>query len=243
MHSVGWSGVPATGTPRKAGSSANVFIVEDNPAVRQALEELVRSVRLVPQCYASADEFLAKPLLRDMESCLVLDVRLPGASGLHLHHELALRRIDIPTIFMSGFADIGMSVRAMKSGAVDFLAKPFHDQDMLDAIFAALAVDRHNRLANQRISDLAGKHALLSARERDVMSMVVAGLQNKQIAFKLGLAESTVKAHRGSMMRKMDARSVADLVRMIHPSTTSHRSEPVSVSDPLLRTGRTLTAM
>jgi FixJ family two-component response regulator len=150
----------------------------------------------------------------DVESCLVLDVRLPGLSGLDLQAELAKANIHIPVIFMTGHGDIPMSVQAMKAGAVDFLPKPFRDQDMLDAVATALERDRQQRRAANQLSDLQARFETLTQREREVMSLVAAGLMNKQIAGELGISEITVKIHRGQVMRKMGARSLADLVKM-----------------------------
>jgi FixJ family two-component response regulator len=174
---------------------------------------LFRSVRLKVETFGSAADFL-RSNLPDVASCLVLDVRLPGVSGLDFQAELAKANIHIPIIFMTGHGDIPMSVQAMKAGAVDFLTKPFRDQDMLHAVAAALEHDRSRRKDEQQLSKLREHFKGLTEREREVMGLVTAGLMNKQIAGELGLSEITVKIHRGHVMRKMAARSLADLVRM-----------------------------
>ncbi len=190
-----------------------VLVVEDDTNMRDALERLFRSVGLRTLLYASASELdLAK--LPDVPSCIVLDVRLPGASGLDIQQELLSRGISVPLIFMTGYGDIPMSVRAMKSGAMDFLTKPFRDQDMLDAVSAALQLDGERREANRVKEAIRQRHETLTPRECEVMTHVASGLMNKQIAGELGLSEITVKIHRGKVMRKMAARSLADLVRM-----------------------------
>jgi FixJ family two-component response regulator len=190
-----------------------VFVVDDDESVREALRSLFRSVSLRVETFGSAADFL-RSALPEVASCLVLDVRLPGVSGLDFQAELAKANIHIPVIFMTGHGDIPMSVQAMKAGAVDFLTKPFRDQDMLDAVAAAVERDRSRRKDEQRLSDVRARFDGLTAREREVMGLVTAGLMNKQIAGELGLSEITVKIHRGHVMRKMAARSLADLVRM-----------------------------
>jgi len=190
-----------------------VFFVDDDESVREALRSLFRSVSLRVETFGSAAEFLRSEL-PDVASCLVLDVRLPGVSGLDFQAELAKANILIPVIFMTGHGDIPMSVQAMKAGAVDFLTKPFRDQDMLDAVASAIERDRSRRKDEQRLSDVRARFDGLTEREREVMGLVTAGLMNKQIAGELGLSEITVKIHRGHVMRKMAARSLADLVRM-----------------------------
>jgi FixJ family two-component response regulator len=190
-----------------------VFVVDDDESVREALRSLFRSVSLRVETFGSAAEFLRSEL-PDVASCLVLDVRLPGVSGLDFQAELAKANILIPVIFMTGHGDIPMSVQAMKAGAVDFLTKPFRDQDMLDAVASAIERDRSRRKDEQRLSDVRARFDGLTEREREVMGLVTAGLMNKQIAGELGLSEITVKIHRGHVMRKMAARSLADLVRM-----------------------------
>ena len=190
-----------------------VFVVDDDASLRHALTNLLRSVGLRVETFGSAREFLAGPR-PDAPGCLVLDVRLPGLSGLDLQHELAAAQIDLPIIFMTGYGDIPMTVRAMKAGAVEFLTKPFRDQDLLDAIQQALERDRvawHRRVA---LAALRQRYNRLTPREREVMRLVVAGLLNKQIAAELGTSEIMVKVHRGQVMRKMQAASVAELVRM-----------------------------
>jgi FixJ family two-component response regulator len=190
-----------------------VFVVDDDESMREALRSLFRSVRLKVETFGSAADFL-RSKLPDVASCLVLDVRLPGLSGLDFQAELAKADIHIPIIFMTGHGDIPMSVKAMKAGAIDFLTKPFRDQDMLDAVAAALERDRSRRKEEQRLTDLRVRFEGLTEREREVLGLVTAGLMNKQIAAELGLSEITVKIHRGHVMRKMAARSLADLVRM-----------------------------
>jgi FixJ family two-component response regulator len=189
-----------------------VFIVEDDPSMRRALGNLFQSVGLEVQVFGSASEML-KGKLPDVASCLVLDVRLPGLSGLDFQTELAKANIHIPIIFMTGHGDIPMTVRAMKGGAVDFLTKPFRDQDMLDAVVTAIERDRKRREADKLIAHLQALFETLTPREREVFALVSSGLMNKQVAAELGLAEITVKLHRGQIMRKMDAKSLADLVR------------------------------
>ena len=190
-----------------------VLVVDDDASVRGALDSLFRSIGLRVQLFASAAELLAAKL-PDAESCLVLDVRLPGVSGLDFQTQLARESNNIPIVFMTGHGDIPMSVRAMKAGAVDFLAKPFRDQDMLDAVTAALEHDRKRRESERQVGDLKALYATLSPREREIMGHVTAGLMNKQVAAAVGLSEITVKIHRGNVMRKLKARSLADLVRM-----------------------------
>lgn len=190
-----------------------VLVVDDDGSVRDALDSLFRSVGLRVQLFASAAELLATKL-PDVESCLVLDVRLPGVSGLDFQSQLARESNAIPIIFMTGHGDIPMSVRAMKAGAVDFLAKPFRDQDMLDAVTLAIEHDRKRRESERQVGELKALFATLSPREREIMGHVTAGLMNKQVAAEVGLSEITVKIHRGNVMRKLKARSLADLVRM-----------------------------
>jgi FixJ family two-component response regulator len=190
-----------------------VHIVDDDESTRDALRGLLRSVDLAARAYASVDDFLTAPHA-DCPGCLVLDVRLPGTSGLDLQARLAGLGIHLPVILISGYGDVPMSVRGMKAGAVDFLVKPFRDQDMLDVIAVALDRDRTRRAAEAASRDLKDRFASLSPREQQVMGLVAAGKMNKQVAGDLGLSEVTVKIHRGSAMRKMRARTLADLVRM-----------------------------
>jgi FixJ family two-component response regulator len=190
-----------------------VFIVEDEESVRRALSNLFQSVGLEVEVFGSAPEMLQSKL-PDVASCLVLDVRLPGLSGLDFQAELAKANIHIPIIFMTGHGDIPMTVRAMKGGAVDFLTKPFRDQDMLDAVTVAIERDRKRRDAERVVAGLRALFETLTPRERDILALVASGLMNKQVAGELGLAEITVKIYRGQIMKKMGARSLADLVRM-----------------------------
>ncbi len=190
-----------------------VFIVDDDAGMRDSIKDLVESVGLHAECFPTAQEFLSYKR-RDGPSCLVLDVRLPGISGLDLQNELKRAEIRIPIIFITGHADIPMTVRAMKSGAVEFLTKPFRDQDLLDVIQRALTRDLAARENQRQFTELQERYAILSAREREVMSLVVSGMLNKQIAAELGASETTVKIHRGHVMQKMQAKSLPDLVRM-----------------------------
>ena len=192
---------------------AIVFVIDDDESLREALKTLFGIVGLRAETFAGPAEFL-KRKLPDVPACIVLDVRLPGISGLELQTELATGDIKIPIIFMTGHGDIPMTVKAMKAGAFEFLLKPFRDQDMLDAVQLALKRDRTRREAEQADAQFRRNFESLSSREREVMALVAAGLMNKQIAFQLGVAEVTVKLHRGSLMRKMGARSVAELARM-----------------------------
>ncbi|WP_414462124.1 response regulator transcription factor [Hyphomicrobium sp. DY-1] len=196
---------------RSTGGRA-VYVVDDDPALRDALSSLFRSVGLQVEVFGSAAEFLERKL-PEIPSCLVLDIRLPGVSGLDFQAQLAKAGIRMPVIFMTGHGDIPMSVRAMKAGAIDFLTKPFRDQDMLDAVFSALEIDRKQLESDQSIADLSAHYESLTAREKEVMAYVTKGLMNKQIAGEMGLSEITVKIHRGHVMRKMAVRSLADLVR------------------------------
>ena len=192
---------------------AVVFVIDDDSSMRLALEDLVRSVGLEVRTFAAPQEFLdSKP--PDVAGCLVLDVRLPGMSGLTFQKELAKEGLALPVIFITGHGDIPMSVRAMKAGAVEFLTKPFHDQDLLDAIHVALDRDRGSRREAVRLGELRERFAMLTERERQIMTFVVIGRANKQIAGELRLSEMTVKVHRQQVMRKMHARSLPDLVRM-----------------------------
>src|ERR1700686_5143534 len=189
-----------------------VFVIDDDESIREGLKSLLRSVGLRVELFGAASEFL-KSKLPDAPSCLVLDVRLPGVSGLDFQTELAKANVHIPIIFITGHGDIPMTVRAMKPGAVEFLTKPFRDQDMLDAVMMAIERDRKRREADKIVANLQTLFETLSPREREVLALVASGLMNKQIAAEIGLAEITVKIHRGHIMKKMGARSLADLVR------------------------------
>ena len=200
-------------TPAPPPLSPTVFVIDDDEDMRSALGNLLRSVGHEVRLFGSTAEFLqeAPP---DAPGCLVLDVRLPGMSGLDFQNKLASTNAHIPIVFMTGHGDIPMSVRAMKGGAVDFLTKPFRDQDMLDAVTRAIEADRARRGSLEAMSGVRENFARLSQREREVMILVTRGLMNKQVAFELGLSEITVKLYRGQAMRKMGAASLADLVRM-----------------------------
>ena len=191
-----------------------VFVVDDDPSIRSSLKFLMSSVGLQVEGFDSADALL-KRNLPDAPSCLVLDVRLRGLSGLDFQRQLAARNCHIPIIFITGHGDIPMSVRAMKAGAVEFLTKPFRDQDLLDAVRIALEKDRERRERKKEVSDLKARYNSLTPREQEVISMVVSGMLNKQIADQLATAENTVKVHRSRAMEKMQAQSVAELVKMI----------------------------
>jgi len=190
-----------------------VFVVDDDPSLREALSSLLRSVGLRVEVFGSAPELL-QTKLPDVASCLVLDIRLPKRSGLDFQTELAKADIEIPIIFITAHGDVPMTVRAMKAGAVDFLIKPFRDQDLLDAVTIALERDRKRREEAKGLEEVKSLFESLTPREREVMTLVTTGLMNKQIAAEIGVTEITVKIHRGHAMRKMKAKSLADLVRM-----------------------------
>jgi FixJ family two-component response regulator len=192
---------------------AVVFVIDDDPSMRGALEDLVLSVGLQVRPFASPQDFLQSKL-PDAPGCLVLDVRLPGMSGMSFQKELARLGVGLPVIFITGHGDIPMSVRAMKAGAVEFLTKPFHDQDLLDAIHTAIERDRERRREAVLVAELRERYATLTERERQIMTLVVVGRANKQIAAELNLSEMTVKVHRGQVVRKMHAGSLPELVRM-----------------------------
>jgi FixJ family two-component response regulator len=196
------------GNPRET-----VFVVDDDPGVRHAVGSLLRSIGVQTTLFASAPEFLAAAP-PDAPACVILDVRMPGLSGLDCQRQLKRAGLNIPVIFMTGHGDIKMSVRAMKAGAMEFLTKPFRDQDLIDAVQQALSLDRARRSADEGMAELRMHFDSLTTRERDVMEGVVAGRLNKQIADELGTREVTVKVHRANVMRKMTAESVPDLVRM-----------------------------
>ena len=190
-----------------------VFVVDDDESMRVALTYLFQSMNLRVEIFSTATAFLESKL-PNIASCLVLDIRLPGVNGLEFQDVLAKAGIHIPIVFMTGHGDIPMSVKAMKAGAIDFLPKPFHDQDMLDAVMRALDQDRKRRDEEKAVSQLRHLFESLTRREREVLPLVISGLMNKQIAYRLEISEITVKIHRGQVMKKMEARSLADLVRM-----------------------------
>jgi FixJ family two-component response regulator len=208
-------GKPTQGQAKAQASTDDpiVLIVDDDPSMRRALTNLFQSVGLRVETFGSAAEILEAeaPVV---PSCLVLDIRLPGSSGFDLQADLAKANIHTPIIFITGHGDIPMTVRAMKSGAIDFLTKPVRDQDMLDAVQAAIERDRKRRDAEKSVAGVRSRFEGLTARQRDILALVASGLMNKQVAAELGLAEITVKIYRGQIMRKMGAKSLADLVRM-----------------------------
>jgi FixJ family two-component response regulator len=197
-----------------AGPQNVVFVIDDDASLRESLSSLLRSIGLHVELFDSAAQFLkSKP--PDVPSCLVLDVRLPGLSGLDFQAELIKKDVHVPIIFITGHGDIPMSVRAMKAGAIEFLTKPLREQDLLDAVQAGLDRDRARRESDKTVKELRSKYDALTAREQEVIGYVASGLMNKQIAGEIGISEITVKVHRGNLMRKMGAKSLADLVRMV----------------------------
>lgn len=217
-----------TDAPNEGAAAPLVFVVDDDSSVRTSLSRLFRSVGLQVELFGSASELLQR--LREVRPhCLVLDIRLPGVSGLELQRQLLELKTHTPIIFMTGHGDIPMSVRAMKAGAFDFLAKPFHDQDMLDAVAAAIQRDKLARQTHDAEAKLRAAYRLLSERQREVMALVTSGLLNKQIAARLGVSEITVKIHRRNLMQRVQAKSLPDLVRMaeslgIHESAHAHEA-------------------
>jgi len=199
--------------PQSRESDATIAIVDDDPSVREGLSSLIRSAGLQVEAFASAQEFLARPGA-EAPSCLVLDLQLPGLSGLDLQKRMAEVGLEIPIVFLTGHGNIPASVQAMKAGAVEFLTKPFDEQDLLQAIQEAIERDRRTRQQHAEMRELQNRYESLTAREQEVMQQVVSGLLNKQVAAELNITEYTVKIHRGRVMRKMHAESLADLVRM-----------------------------
>jgi len=225
MSSIGTLGHEVGSAPM-ATVKPIVFVVDDDAWVRESLETLINDEGWQPETFASAQEFLDRPRVSN-PSCLVLDISLPGLNGLELQKRVAVERTDMPIIFITGHGDIPMSVGAMKAGAVEFLTKPFNDEVLLTAIRQALERSRLALAQEAEMQELRDRYASLTPREQDVMALVVSGLLNKQVAGELGITESTVKAHRGQVMQKMKANSVADLVKMtarLHPSTATNRS-------------------
>jgi FixJ family two-component response regulator len=202
-----------------------VFVIDDDLSVREALEDLLRSVGLAVQSFVSTQSFLESKR-PDAPGCIVLDVRLPGPSGLEFQRTLANSKVHLPIIFITGHGDISMSVRAIKSGAIDFLTKPVHEQQLLDAIQSGIERDRARRAAEMNLADLRERFASLTPREREVLALVSTGRPNKQLAAQLNLSEMTVKIHRGQMMRKMRAKSLVELVRMADLLEVSQKPKP-----------------
>lgn len=203
----------ATSQAIPSGGPPLVYVTDDDASMREALRDLFESLGMAVEAFATPAEMLAAAGT-GRANCLVLDIRMPGLSGLEVQQRLARAEVAVPVIFMTGHADIPMTVRAMKAGAFDFLTKPFRDQDMIEAVNAAIACDRERRAGVAQAASVQARFATLTPREREVMELVASGLMNKQVAGKLGLSEVTVKLHRGQAMRKMGAASLADLVRM-----------------------------
>ena len=208
-----------TESPSQMDSGANdgepiVLVVDDDSSLRGAISSSLRSIGLRVETFGSVAEFL-DATLPPAAACLILDIRLPGQSGLDLQAELVREDVRIPIIFISGYGDVPMTVKAMKAGAIDFLTKPFRDQDLLDAVAVALGLDRARRDSEEKLSNLQARFQSLTSREREVMGYVTSGLLNKQTAHEMGVSEITVKVHRGNVMRKMAARSLPELVRMV----------------------------
>ena len=199
--------------PLQSGWKAIVHVVDDDPSIREALQDLFLSIGLETRTYPTARDFLATAL-SDTPGCLVIDIRLPDTNGLDFKVQLTQAGVRLPVVMMTGYGDVPMSVRAMKRGAVDFLPKPFKDQDMLDAVLAAIDRDRQRRALDGEVSNVRERFGTLSAREQQVMLLVTTGKMNKQVAGDLGLSEITVKIHRGAVMRKMGVKTLADLIRM-----------------------------
>jgi FixJ family two-component response regulator len=199
--------------PPQSHQNAVVHVVDDDPSMRDALQGLFHSIGLETRTYATARDYLAA-VVSDAPGCLVIDIRLPDMNGLDFQVQLTRTGVRLPVVMMTGYGDIPMSVRAMKRGAVDFLPKPFKDQDMLDAVLAAIERDRYRRVVDGHVSKVRERYRTLSSREQQVMLLVTAGKMNKQVAGDLGISEITVKIHRGAVMRKMGARTLADLIRM-----------------------------
>ena len=203
---------------------ASVFVVDDDPLIRDALEQLIKSVGLRAFTFSSAQEFLEKEL-PDEPCCLILDIRMPRLSGLDLQDELAKRGLTIPVIFITGHGTVPMSVRAMKAGAVDFLQKPFEDQELLDALHNAIELNRQTRIEQAKIIEIKRRVETLTPREYEILLLVTAGMLNKQIAYDLKLSENTVKTHRANIMQKMEVESLADLVRLTEKVDISRHKE------------------